>query len=65
MCPVGCCLLGGWGERSCCLLEGLLCCLLGGGGVPPIVNRMTDRCRNITLSQTSFAAGKKSKVQCA
>ena len=23
------------------------------------VNRMTDRCKNITLSQTSFAGGKK------
>ena len=32
------------------------------GGVPahvlPPVNRMTDRCKNITLSQTSFAGGK-------
>ena len=25
----------------------------------PPVNRMTDRCKNITLSQTSFAGGKK------
>ena len=25
---------------------------------PPPVNRMTDRCKNITLSQTSFTAGK-------
>ena len=40
-----------------------------GGGVPakgegylprhsPHVNRMTDRCKNITLPQTSFAGGK-------
>ena len=33
-------------------------------GVPaqvlPPVNRMTDRCKNITLPQTSFAGGKKS-----
>ena len=26
---------------------------------PPPVNRMTDRCKNITLPQTSFAGGKK------
>ena len=25
---------------------------------PPPVNRMTDRCKNITLPQTSFAGGK-------
>ena len=37
---------------------------LGGGGIPacteadPPVNRMTDRCKNITLPQTSFAGGK-------
>ena len=33
------------------------------GGVPaqvlPPVNRMTDRCKNITLPQTSFAGSKK------
>ena len=36
----------------------------GRGGIPacieadpPPVNRMTDRCRNITLAQTSFAGG--------
>ena len=39
-------------------------CLVWGGGIPacteadPPVNRMTDRCKNITLSQTSFAGGK-------
>ena len=27
--------------------------------VLPPVNRMTDRCKNITLPQTSFAGGKK------
>ena len=41
---------------------------LSGGGVPaegvpaqvlPPVNRMTDRCKNITLPQTSFAGGNK------
>ena len=26
-------------------------------GTPPPVNRMTDRCKNITLPQTSFADG--------
>ena len=33
-----------------------------GGYLPrysPPVNRMTDRCKNITLPQTSFAGGKK------
>ena len=37
----------------------------GGGGIPsctearpPPVNRMTNRCKNITLLQTSFAGGK-------
>ena len=39
------------------------------GGVPaqvlPPVNRMTDRCKNITLPQTSFAGGNKdSRTQC-
>ena len=35
-----------------------------GGGIPasteadPAVNRMRDRCKNITLPQTSFAGGK-------
>ena len=28
------------------------------GGEPPPVNRMTDACKNITVSQTSFAGGK-------
>ena len=35
------------------------------GGVPaqvlPPVNRMTDRCKNITLPQTSFAGGNEFK----
>ena len=42
-------------------------CLLPGGCIPacngadplPPVNRMTDRCKNITLPQTSFAGGNK------
>ena len=40
------------------------CMVLGGGGIPacteadPPVNRMTNRCKNITLPQTSFAGGK-------
>ena len=29
----------------------------------PLVNRMTDRCKNITLPQTSFAGGKNSIVE--
>ena len=28
---------------------------------PPSVNRMTDRCKNITLPQTSFVDGKEVK----
>ena len=34
-------------------------CLQGGIGQPPLppVNRMTHRCKNITLPQTSFAPG--------
>ena len=31
------------------------------GGDPP-VNRMTNRCKNIILPQTSFAAGNKTKL---
>ena len=33
-----------------------LWCMLGSQPPPP-VNRMTDRCKNITLPQTSFASG--------
>ena len=50
--PGGCTWLG-------CLLLGR--CVPGhGGGVrySPPVNRMTNRCKNITLPQTSFAGGK-------
>ena len=32
-------------------------------GTPPPVNRMTDRCKNITLPQTSFAGGNKNAYQ--
>ena len=33
-------------------------CICGGLGKSPFpVNRMTDRCKNITLPQTSFAGG--------
>ena len=47
--------------------EGVLASGPGGGGVYPSmqwgktlpVNRMTDRCKNITLPQTSFAGGNK------
>ena len=31
----------------------------GGSWADPLVNRMTDSCKNITLPQTSFAGGKK------
>ena len=46
-----------------CLLPGGVSAT-GGVGIPactetdPPVNRMTDRCKNITLPQTSFAGGK-------
>ena len=64
VCPVGClprgCLLmggvcpGGCLSRGWCLSRG---CLLR--YTPAPVNRMTDRCKNITLPQTSFAGGNK------
>ena len=46
-----------------CLLRGGVCSR--GDGIPacteadPPVNRMTNRCKNVTLPQTSFAGGKK------
>ena len=64
MVPGGWCMVGG------CMVLGGWCMVgdawsRGGGGIPacteanpPPVNRMTDRCKNITLSQTSFAGGK-------
>ena len=33
------------------------------GGVPPPVNRMKNRYKNITLPQTSFAGGKKTAAK--
>ena len=43
-----------WRGGAC--LEGRGCLPGGGvpGQVPPPVNRMTDRCKNITLAKTSF-----------
>ena len=41
-----------WGVPACLGGEYLL-------RYSPPVNRMTDRCKNITLPQTSFAGGKK------
>ena len=32
------------------------------GRAPPRVNRMTDRCKNITLPQTSFAGGNEKNL---
>ena len=54
--------LGGvpaWSRGGCtCLVWGGWCTCLIPGGVPgqvlPPVNRMTDRCKNITLAKTSF-----------
>ena len=69
-CPYleACTVPGGWVY----LVPGGMCLVPGGGGVPgprgtpaqvlpPPVNRMTDRCKNITLPQTSFAGGKSSR----
>ena len=52
----------GWGSLSgVSVFRGP--CPVGGGPVRetpsfPPVNRITDRCKNITLPQTSFAGGK-------
>ena len=56
-----------WGcfglEGGCLVWGGCLAWGGGGGGIPacteaePPVNRMTNRCKNITLPQTSFAGG--------
>ena len=44
---------GGWSCDQCCMLVS-----------QPLthVNRMTDKCKNITLSQTSFAGGNKTSA---
>ena len=42
-------------HTACCDTHPLAHCMLG---YTPSVNRMTDRCKNITLPQTSFACGK-------
>ena len=59
---------GGW-----CAWSGGVCmgwgCMVLGGGIPacteadPPVNRMTNRCKNITLPQTSFAGGNKMSLK--
>ena len=59
-CPGGCISAGGvpaW-AAVCTCPEGCTC-----PGTPPPVNRMTDRCKNITLPQTSFAGGKKKTLE--
>ena len=56
----GACLEGGvsaWkGGGGCLPGGGVPACLEGGclARYPPPVNRMTDRCKNITLAKTSF-----------
>ena len=52
-----------------CMLPPHQCsCLYGDPGAcwdtTPTVNRMTDRCKNITLPQTSFAGGNKMVTNC-
>ena len=53
----GCLFLGGVSApRGCTWFQGVSAA--GGYQVLPPVNRMTNRCKNITLPQTSFAGGK-------
>ena len=70
----GCLVLGGVpGPRGCTWFQGvpgpggvLFCTIFWDtivtcpGIPPPPLNRMTDRCKNITLPQTSFAGGNNS-----
>ena len=57
------------GPGGCLPGPGLGGCPPGLGGIPacteadPPVNRMTDRCKNITLPQTSFAGGNNNTKQ--
>ena len=55
--PVGGVYLPG---EACLVPGGRL--VLGGAWWRPPVNRMTNRCKNIILPQTSFAAGNKTKL---
>ena len=62
--PGGCLLSGGLLQGGVCSQGGCLPLVPGGcipacNGANPPVNRMTDRCKNITLPQTSFAGGNK------
>ena len=70
VCSGGC--AWSWGESAlrgvsasgrCLLLGGVPgpggVCSWGVSGTPPPVNRMTNRCKNITLPQTSFVGGNK------
>ena len=62
VCSMGGCLLGGVSALGCVSAPGVWGCLLLGGVVyeqctvpdTPPVNRMTNRCKNITLATTSF-----------
>ena len=59
--PGGACVAAGGGVRGC---WGGHAWLPGGCHVtrtPPPVNRITDRCKNITFAQTTFAGGNKCK----
>ena len=56
VCPGGVSAQGGVCPGGGCLLRGYL--PSGGVHYPP-VNIMTDRCKSITLPQTSFAGGNK------
>ena len=58
-CPGGVPAQGVYLPRGCTCLGGTC----PGTRHPPPVNRMTDRCKNITLPQTWFAGGKYSKYE--
>ena len=59
ICPGGVC-PGGCLVRGRCLpIRSVCVCAWGGGVHLSPMNRMTDRCKNITLPLTSFAGGNK------
>ena len=50
----GGCVTGGACMTGACMTGGV-----HGMHAPPPVNRITDRCKNITFAQTTFAGGNK------
>ena len=49
------------GGGGACVAGGV--CVSCDTHAPPPVNRITDRCKNITFAQTTFAGGKNAKFQ--